>query len=155
MKGFDYTGWHRYFVTICTDRKREVFANDEVVNLCLNVLKEVSHQYHFEVWVYSFMPDHLHILPEGKNEDSNLRRFISVFKQRSSFGFLRNCELRCSHYKTAKLWQENYYERVLRKDEDTTEVARYILNNPVRRGLVQHYLQYPYSGSLVINIKNL
>jgi REP element-mobilizing transposase RayT len=54
-----------------------------------------------------------------------------------------------------KLWQPGYYEHVLRKEEDTNEVLRYILNNPVRKGLVAHDLDYRYSGSMAMNIKEI
>ena len=37
--------------------------------------------------VYCFMPDHLHILAEGRDQGSDLKKFISVFKQRTSFNF--------------------------------------------------------------------
>jgi len=36
------------------------------------------------------------------------------------------------------------------KEEDLLDVVRYILNNPVRKGLVRHYTEYLYSGSLVL-----
>jgi len=48
-----------------------------------------------------------------------------------------------------KLWQPSFYDHVLRNDEDLPAVARYILNNPVRKGLVDHYTEYVFSGSLV------
>jgi hypothetical protein len=41
------------------------------------------------------------------------------------------------------------------REEDTTEILRYILNNPVRKGLVAHYIDYRYSGSLAIDIKEI
>ena len=45
------------------------------------------------------------------------------------------------------LWQEGYYDRVLRQEEDVRHVARYIIENPVRAGLVVHPSVYPYLGS--------
>ncbi len=45
------------------------------------------------------------------------------------------------------LWQGGYYERVLRKDEETQSVIDYILDNPVRAGLVKRPLDYPFSWS--------
>ena len=45
------------------------------------------------------------------------------------------------------LWQEGYYEHVLREDGDPRQVARYILENPIRAGLVANPLDYPYIGS--------
>ena len=53
------------------------------------------------------------------------------------------------------LWQDGYYERVLRRDEDIKEVARYIFENPVRAGLVQSPTEYPYLGSEVWTLAEL
>ena len=36
-----------------------------------------------------------------------------------------------------KLWQRGFYEHIIRKEENIADVAEYILNNPVRQGLVQ------------------
>jgi putative transposase len=70
-------------------------------------------------------------------------KFISIFKQKAAFWFHRRYNLR--------LWQPRYYDRVLRTDEATSAVARYIFENPVRKGMVSDYLQHPYSGSLELN----
>jgi REP element-mobilizing transposase RayT len=48
-----------------------------------------------------------------------------------------------------RLWQPYGYEHVLRSDEATHAVVRYILENPVRAGLVEDVLDYPFCGSLV------
>jgi len=53
------------------------------------------------------------------------------------------------------LWQEGYYERVLRVSEDARWVARYIMGNPVRAGLAQTPDQYPFSGSDVWTIPEI
>jgi putative transposase len=85
------------------------------------------------------MPDHVHLLAEGKTPESDLRPFMSSFKQKSGFTF--------SNVRGARLWQDGYYDRVLRRDEDTLTVVRYILENAVRAGLVSRFSDYPYSGS--------
>jgi len=36
----------------------------------------------------------------------------------------------------------------LRKEENITQVIKYILENPVRKGLVNDFAEYPFSGSL-------
>jgi hypothetical protein len=47
----------------------------------------------------------------------------------------------------ARRWQKGYYEHVLRDDEDSKEVAFYIIANPVRAGLARSPDEYPFSGS--------
>ena len=47
------------------------------------------------------------------------------------------------------LWQKGYFDRVLRSDESDLEVIAYIIDNPVRAGLVRSPEEYPLTGSSV------
>ena len=42
-----------------------------------------------------------------------------------------------------KLWQRSYWDHVLRRDEDVRIVAEYIVQNPVRAGIVDEACRYP------------
>lgn len=145
LKEFNYLGTYRYFVTICCERKTELFKNSKIVEICVRILEETAKKEQFRIWAYCFMPDHLHMLAEGANDKSNFRRFISVLKQKTGY-------ILWTQMKT-KLWQENYYEHILRKEEDTLTVVKYILNNPVRKGILRRYNEYPYSGSFELDIR--
>lgn len=144
LKDFDYKGYYRYFVTICTYNKNSVFIQKSLIENILKDLKKTSEKHNFTVWAYCFMPDYLHLLVEGKNESSNFKKFISEFKQTTGFNYSRKFK--------DKLWQINYYEHVLRREEDTKEVAYYIFNNPARRDLVGYFKDYPFQGSFVFEI---
>ncbi len=85
------------------------------------------------------MPDHGHFLVEGLADRSNFKRFCKLAKQRSGMAHARA--------KGGPLWQEDYYDRVLREIDDSMTIARYLLNNPVRAGLVITPIEYPYLGS--------
>ena len=87
------------------------------------------------------MPDHVHVVIEGTSESSDLRRWAAVSKQRAEFA-LRRC------FRIYPVWQEGFYERVVRSDEATEVVIRYVLNNPVRAGIVQRAEDYPFSSAL-------
>ena len=84
------------------------------------------------------MPDHLHLIAEGTDDSSDLRAFVSTFKQRSGFEHSRRTK--------ETLWQVGYHDRVLRRDEDLMKVVAYVLNNPVRAGLVKQPEDYRWSG---------
>src|SRR5213593_3057992 len=58
-------------------------------------------------------------------------------------------------YENEKLWQRYCVERVLRSDEATLVVARYIVANPVRAGLVSQPAEYPFVGSCVVALREL
>lgn len=47
---------------------------------------------------------------------------------------------------SGKCMQRSFYDHVVRREEGLQEIARYILNNPVGKGLVERADQYPYSG---------
>jgi len=139
LKTFDYLGLHRYFLTFCTNYRRHAFQNGDVVNLVLAQISRTARESAFELLAYCFMPDHLHLLVEGTGDNSNCRRFIKSAKQYSGYYFEKDFK--------QKLWQRYGFERVLRDDEATLVVARYILNNPVRAGLVADPRDYPFAGS--------
>jgi REP element-mobilizing transposase RayT len=88
-----------------------------------------------------FMPDHLHLIIEGVTEHSRLERFVRIAKQRAGFQFVR--------VTGERLWQESYFDRTLRKEESLPEVVRYVVNNPVRAGLVESPADYEHWGSSV------
>jgi putative transposase len=55
----------------------------------------------------------------------------------------------------APLWQTVFHDRVLREGDDSRGVVRYLLNNPVRAGLVNSAADYPWSGSSHYTYKEL
>jgi len=57
--------------------------------------------------------------------------------------------------KSYKLWQPSYYDHILRKDEDILSVAMYIVNNPVRKGLAKHFMDYEFIGSFELELERL
>jgi len=43
-----------------------------------------------------------------------------------------------------KVWQTESFDRVLRRSEKLDEKIAYILENPVRKGLVSKWTEYPW-----------
>ncbi|MEN6423127.1 MAG: transposase [Smithella sp.] len=151
LKNFDYCGRYRYFITICTDRRKNIFEeNNALAQEMVEILAASGGMHGFTIWAYCFMPDHLHFLAEGRKEDSDLKKFIKDYKQKTGYRFAKQGSTNGN-----KLWQPGFYEHVLREMEATDDVLRYILNNPVRRGLVKHYLDYRHSGSLMMDVRNV
>lgn len=87
------------------------------------------------------MPDHVHLLVAGERDDADLKRFTKSAKQYSGFCFRQSTGL--------ILWQRYSFERVLRHDEATAAVVRYVIANPVRAGIVRSPGDYPFWGSFV------
>ena len=93
----------------------------------------------FAVIAYCVMPDHLHVLAEGTSEQAALERFVTRFKQATGYEWKRR-----NH---SSLWQEGYFDRVLRDEDPEAGIVNYIVSNPVRSGIVDDPADYPLSGS--------
>ena len=74
--------------------------------------------------------------------------YVDLCKQYSGFYYSQQ-------YDKQQLWQRYCFERVLRSDEMTLVVARYIVANPVRAGLVSQPEDYPFVGSCVVTLREL
>ena len=145
--GFDYIGPYRYFLTICVRDRRDAFADAQVVAATLAQFRRIASRCQFAILAYCFMPDHVHVLVEGTSNESDVRAFVKRAKQASGQSYAR-----CAR---GPLWQEGYYERVLRASEDAKQVARYIVANPIRAQLVATPFEYPHVGSDVWTLAEL
>lgn len=81
------------------------------------------------------MPDHLHWLVELG--DIPLQRLMQQAKSRSAIAINRSGAHR------DKLWQKGFHDHALRREENLLSVARYVVANPLRAGLVEPLGDYP------------
>lgn len=128
-----------YFLTLCCFNGKSIFTSESIVNSMLETLESCCNDYGLKNLAYCFMPNHLHLLLEGE-EDSNLIGMVKKFKQLTGYHFKKDTG--------DNLWQKSFYDHILRKEEDIVNIIRYILENPVRKGLVSQPSEYVYSGSL-------
>jgi REP element-mobilizing transposase RayT len=97
--------------------------------------------------IYCLMPDHAHFVWLGGSPGSDQRRAVTEFR-------------RTTNRLLAPLsWQREAYDHVLRETERKRDAFAtacwYILENPVRKNLVQDWKRYSYSGALVPGYPNL
>jgi hypothetical protein len=50
-------------------------------------------------------------------------------------------------FQSKRLWQPSFYDYISRNEYDSTSTIEYILQNPVRKGLVPEPWMYPFSGA--------
>ena len=147
LKSFDYTGLHRYSLTFCTNQREQTFVEPSRVEIVLKQILRAAADEGFGIIAYCFMPDHLHLLVEACGDASNALRFISRAKQLSGYYYKQKF--------LQVLWQRYGFERVLRNDEQTLVVARYILENPLRKGMVVRVEDYPFVGSTIYTVSEI
>ncbi|MBI2058972.1 MAG: transposase [Nitrospirae bacterium] len=136
-----YRQGHAFSLTLCTADRAKHLERAELVDVFVPLLRRAADSLCAEVFAYCFMPDHLHLLlrcPAG----GDVVEFVRMFK------ILTTHEGRKVGV-PAPLWQRSFYDHALRLEESIEKVARYIWENPVRRGLVSDYRRFPHSGSFV------
>ncbi len=125
-------------ITICVLNARPIFRENPVlVQRVLAALRQVAREQGVRLYCYCLMPDHLHLVASVEGRGSNLTKFVKLFKAQTSWE--SRDEL------AGAMWQRSFYDRVIRKHEDLRAVCQYILENPVRRGLVADWQGYPFS----------
>ena len=132
---------------MCTFQRRRYFTADACVQMVREHLLQTASEQAAEITAYCFMPDHLHVLAEGSTETADLISLATMFRNRSGTTYRRRSG--------GRLWQEGYFDRVLRNSEATYDVVRYIIANPVRAGLCHEAASYPYSGSSRYSLDDL
>ena len=142
-----YIGLQRYFLTFCTADRRNWFVDAEHVDPVREQILHAAVLFEMEISAHCFMPDHVHLLVEGQTESADACAFVHQAKQRSGFMFSRSFG--------ARLWQPSYYDRILREEEDSLSVTRYIFDNPVVDGLVKSPVEYPFMGSAKYSLQQI
>ncbi|MEM4326041.1 MAG: transposase [Candidatus Pacearchaeota archaeon] len=142
-----YKGFIRASFTLCIKGRKNIFTSYKIVSPFIEILKESIKKFDCKNWVYLFMPDHLHLVLEGNSEEADLWKAIVYFKQKTGYWLSRNGW-------DAK-WQKDFYDHILRKDEDLKKHIRYILENPVRKGLTNDWMNYEFKGSIDYDLSDI
>ena len=130
-----------YFVTFCTFARREFLATS-AVHRTFRLFAERAHQEHdVTVGRYVIIPDHVHLFVRGAEEFS-LGRWIAGLKQAlAKAADATKCNWR--------VWQEGFFDHVLRHDESYLEKWEYVRQNPVRARLVPQSEDWEFQGEIV------
>lgn len=126
-----------YLITTTTEGRAPLFRDFALARLVVAEMRRLQDQnlLHSIAWV--LMPDHLHWLLQLKGP-MTISMVIKVLKGRSA----RQLGFRLSGSQV--IWQKGFHDRALRSEEDIRKVARYIVANPLRAGLVEEIGHYPF-----------
>lgn len=124
-----------YLLTANTLNREPVFHDWRVGRLVVEQLRSAQEQGFVDSLAWVVMPDHFHWL---------------VVLQRSSLDQLmcrtKSLSARAINQATGRTgsrWQQGYHDHALRNEEDLKRVARYVIANPLRAGLVKRVGDYP------------
>ena len=151
LKNYDYSQPGAYFITICTHNREMLFGKIVDGEMVLNAFGEiVAHEWVttqtmreniiIDAWVV--MPNHIHgiiIIRRGTRRRAPTTEQFGQPTHNSIPTIIRGFKSTVTkqinglrHTPGAKIWQRNYYEHVIRNDDDLAEIREYIANNPLQ-----------------------
>lgn len=125
-----------YLLTTATFNREPFLQNPDAAAIVLDSLKYLEDQDRISLEAAIIMPDHVHMVA-GIVSDTlpDLMRSFKGFTARAINKRLN---------RQGPVWNSQYHDHGIRKDEVLLEVIQYCLNNPVRAGIVKDFHEYPH-----------
>ena len=120
-----------YALTLVTKNRIRVFADFPAARKAVHGFYDARVRKRAKTLAFVVMPDHVHWLMELET-GGTLSEAVRMYRAEVSLAL------------GYPIWQKGFYDRALRSDEDIVKVARYIIANPVRAGIVRHVGDYPH-----------
>lgn len=125
-----------YLLTTVTEDRRPIFQDLTIARSCIQGLRYQDEAGRTATLAFVLMPDHLHWLMELKNGTlAGVMRSLKSYTAR---------QINRQQGTVGEVWQHGYHDHSLRAEEDIRSVARYVVANPVRAGLVKSVWNYPH-----------
>jgi REP element-mobilizing transposase RayT len=130
-----------YFVTFCTHERQRFLAKNEVHNAFVVFAKRATDNFNVAVGRYVIMPDHVHFFLRG-SDNFRLGAWIGGLKQALAKAAMLS-------RRNGQIWEEGFFDHILRSNESYAQKWNYVRENPVRAGLVKSAAEWPYQGEIV------
>jgi len=128
-----------YLLTmVCHDRKR-VFDSLQAGRCFAVAIDAMADD--ADTWCWVAMPDHVHWLM-APGERYSLSRCVQKLKS-----FTTRCLRQSGLADDRPIWQRGFHDRALRREDDLRAMARYVIANPERAGLVDSVGAWPFWGA--------
>ena len=118
------------------------FVDADLARVVTEAIETTAVKLGFELYAYCLMPDHLHVLLSPAASGRAVSEWLRRFKSFTTRWFQRQTAV-------GRLWQLSARDRVMRRSESIMNLASYIAENPVRRGLVERWSDWPYTRLFV------
>jgi len=153
LKGYDYSQPGAYFVTICSQNKKRIFGDVLDGEMILNeygcIVKNewtrtTNVRDNVKLDMFVVMPNHFHGIISVINDGRGVLQYApttSVFRSPSQTigaivrGFKSAVTKRLNGMQGVAgrpVWQRNYYEHVIRNEDELNRIREYIINNPLQ-----------------------
>jgi REP element-mobilizing transposase RayT len=130
-----------YLVTIVTHLREQWFKYFYSTRLMVKEMQRLEREGSVTWLAWVVMPDHFHALLSLDGRVS-LSEAMNKLKGRSARVINKLLD------RTGPFWQSSFYDHALRREEDRLQLARYVVANPLRAGIVERLGDYPHWDSV-------
>ena len=130
-----------YHVITCTRDRRAIFADLDCGREVVRSLKRLEKERIARSLAFVVMPDHVHWLMQ-----LGQRKSLSVCVASMKSFAARKINVKRSSQ--GSIWQKGYMDRAIRHEDQLVRIARYIVANPLRAGIVDNIGDYPLWDSV-------
>lgn len=123
-----------YLITIVVHNRHRLFTDVFLGRLLVAEFRHAHELGLIDSLAWVIMPDHIHWLFELKQK--TLADVMRRIKSRSTLTINRRRQSK------ERVWQPGYHDRAVRVEDDVRKMARYIIANPLRAGLVERVGDY-------------
>ena len=126
---------HIYLLTANTHRREPVFKDYALGRLVVHQFRHAQEKGVVDSLAWVVMPDHFHWLVQLQK--GSLGQLMCQVKSLSARS------VNSATGRRGSLWQPSFHDHSLRQEESLVRVARYVVANPLRAGLVEKLGDYP------------
>lgn len=127
-----------YLVTTVTHERKPLFTDFWLARQLIRELRKADNSGACKTLAFVVMPDHLHWLFQ-LSDKKPLPKVVGQVKAGASAAINQE-----QGTPGVPRWQKGFHDRALRCEEDLRALARYVVANPVRAGIVQRVGSYPH-----------
>ena len=141
-----------FFFTLVTARRRPIFSSEGARRNLHVAMRDVQTQRPFEIIAIVLLSEHLHCVWRLPDDDGDFSTRWACIKAGFSHLWLAagGSEVPVSpnrrRHRERGVWQERFWEHMIRDEEDMIRHVNYIHYNPVKHGLVRCPHAWPHSS---------
>jgi putative transposase len=140
-----------YFFTLVTYRRQPLLCDEKIRRALRHAIEAVRAKRPFKIDAWVLLPDHLHCIWSLPPGDTDYATRWNMIKRSVSLAcgtdYRRPEWINASKrkHRESTLWQRRFWEHRIRDDRDFSLHMDYIHYNPVKHGLCERAVDWPYS----------
>ncbi len=151
---------HAHFLTFSCVGRLPLLSRNRTRQWFIDAIESARVKCNFRLWAYVIMPEHVHLLIRPRESDYSMGRIEAAIKrpvsakakswliEENRLDWIERLTVKRGDASVFRFWLPGGgYDQNLWNERPIEEVIDYIHANPVRRGLVQRAVEWPWSSA--------